>query len=247
MVQALPQRTGGFAWTRGAHGLVSGLPLRAGLGASLWWNAGLVSEAEKYDETLKSKWFSQNIDSGVSILSAQTDVQHVQHCVSTVVANCTQNSWAMRRVLHDHLGTQVGHENKIAEFGFCEGWTPLCGWLREAQVDHEVDSPSACTTLKALSKVAPAEVRGLLPVMHEVTRRIMNRPVISKATESEPLMASEVAEGLEERIVEAVAPALRTTNKPAVAILDSFMQDTGFIATQSKYTAALHNAAQICR
>jgi len=204
-------------------------------------NTGLVSEAEKYDETVKSKWFSQNIDSGVSILSAQTDVQHY---VSTVVANCTKNGWAMRRVFLDHLGTQVGHENKIAEFGFCEGWTPICDWLREAQVDHEVDWPSACTTLKALSKVAPAGVRGLLPVMHEVTRRIMNRPAISKAAESERLMASKVAEGLEERIVEAVAPALRTTNKPAVAILDSFVQGTGFIATQLRYTAALRNAAQ---
>ena len=60
----------------------------------------------------------------------------------------------------------------------------------------------------------------------------MNRPVISKAAESERLMASKVAEGLEERIVEAVAPALRTTNKPAVANLDSFVQGTGFIARQ---------------
>ena len=36
--------------------------------------SGLVSDAEKYDETVKSKWFSQNFDSDVSILSAQTDV-----------------------------------------------------------------------------------------------------------------------------------------------------------------------------
>ena len=54
--------------------------------------------------------------------------------------------------------TQVGHESNIVEFGFCQGWTPLCDWLREAQVDHEVGWPSACTTLKARSKVAPAEV-----------------------------------------------------------------------------------------
>ena len=51
---------------------------------------GLVSEAAKYDATVKSKCFSQNIDSGVSILSAQTDVQH---CASTVVATCTKYCW----------------------------------------------------------------------------------------------------------------------------------------------------------
>ena len=78
--------------------------------------------------------------------------------------------------------------------------------------------------------------------MHEVTKRIMNRLVISKASESERLMASKVAEGPKERFVEAVAPALRTTNKPAV---DSFVQGTGFIATQLQHTAALRNAAQI--
>ena len=81
--------------------------------------------------------------------------------------------------------------------------------------------------------------------MHEVTRRIMNRPVISKAAESERLIASKVAEGLEERIVEAVAAALRTTNKPGVAFMDSLVQGTGFIAAQFQYTAALRNAAQI--
>ena len=54
--------------------------------------SGLVSEAEKFDETVKSKCFSQNIDSGVSILSAQTDVQH---CVSTLVVNCTKSGWVM--------------------------------------------------------------------------------------------------------------------------------------------------------
>ena len=58
-------------------------------------------------------------------------------------------------------------------------------------------------------------------------------------------MASNVAEGLEERIVEAVAPALRTTNKPAVAVMDSFVQGTGFIATELQHTAALRNAAHI--
>ena len=46
-------------------------------------------------------------------------------------------------------------------------------------------------------------------LMHEVTRRIMNRPALSKAAESERVMASEVAEGLEERIVGVVAPVLR--------------------------------------
>ena len=51
-------------------------------------------------------------------------------------------------------------------------------------------------------------------------------------------MASKVAEGLEERIVEAVAPALRATSKPAVAFMDSFVQGTGFIATQLQHTAA---------
>ena len=124
----------------------------------------------------------------------------------------------------------------------CEGWTPLCNWLREAQVDHEVDWPSAFTSLKALRKVAPPEFRGLLPVMHEVTRRIMNRPVISKAAVSERLMAADVAEFLEERIVVAVAPALRTTSKPAVKILDSFVQCTGFIVPQLQDIAALRTA-----
>ena len=81
--------------------------------------------------------------------------------------------------------------------------------------------------------------------MHEVTKRIMNRPVISKASESERLMDSKVAEGPEERFVEAVAPALRTTNKPSVPFMDSFVQGTGFIATQLQYTAALRNVVQI--
>ena len=35
-------------------------------------------------------------------------------------------------------------------------------------------------------------------------------------------VASEVGEGIEERIVETAAPAPRTTSKPAVVILDSF-------------------------
>ena len=50
--------------------------------------SGLESEAVKYDEAMKSMWFSQNIDSGVSILSAQTDLQH---CVSTLVVICTRS------------------------------------------------------------------------------------------------------------------------------------------------------------
>ena len=81
--------------------------------------------------------------------------------------------------------------------------------------------------------------------MHDATRPIMNRPVISKASESERLMASKVAKGLEGRFVQAVAHALRTTNEPAVAFMDSFVQGTGFIATQLQYTAALRNAAHI--
>ena len=89
------------------------------------------------------------------------------------------------------------------------------------KVDQEVDWPSTCTMLKALSKVSPAEVRGLLPVMHEVTRRITNRPVISKAAESGRLM---VAEDLELRIIEAVTASLLTANNRAVAILVSFVQ-----------------------
>ena len=36
--------------------------------------SGLTSEAEKYDETVKSKWFSLTVDGGVSCLSAQTGV-----------------------------------------------------------------------------------------------------------------------------------------------------------------------------
>ena len=114
---------------------------------------GLVSDAAKYDVTVKSKFFSQHIDSGVSILSAQTDVQH---CASSVVAICTMYGWTMWRVFLGHLGTQ------FVQF-FCGRRTPLCVWLREAQVDHVVDWPSACTTLKALCKVAPAEVCGLPP------------------------------------------------------------------------------------
>ena len=54
--------------------------------------SGLVLEAEKYDETVKSKWISQNIDSGVSVLSAQTDVQH---CIPTLGVNCTKSGWVM--------------------------------------------------------------------------------------------------------------------------------------------------------
>ena len=169
---------------------------------------GLVSEAAKYDETAKSKCFSRNFDSGASFLSAQTDAQH---CVSTVVANCTKNGWAMWRIFLDHSGTQVGHESKIAEVGFCKGW---CDWLREAQVDHEVDWPSACTTLKALSKVAP-----LLPVRHEITRRIMNRPVISKAAESERLKASKVAVDLGVQCYFAQRRANRCGPDGAVAIV----------------------------
>ena len=54
--------------------------------------SGLVSEAEEYDETVKSKWFSLNVDGGVSSLSAQTDVQHY---VLTLVVNCTWSGWVM--------------------------------------------------------------------------------------------------------------------------------------------------------
>ena len=122
-----------------------------------------MSEAGKYDETVKSKKISQSVEGGVGILSAQTDVQH---CVSTLVVNCTKSGWAMWRFFPDHSGTQVGHESKIAKVGFCEGWAPLCDWLRESQVDQEVDWPSACTTLKALNKVSLADVRGLFLVMH---------------------------------------------------------------------------------
>ena len=50
---------------------------------------------------------------------------------------------------------------------------------------REVDWPSACTPLKALCKVAPARVHGRLPVMHEVTRRVVYGPALSKATVSE--------------------------------------------------------------
>ena len=74
---------------------------------------------------------------------------------------------------------------------------------------REVDWPSACTPLNALCKVAPAGVRGRFPVMHDVARRIIYRPALSKATESERVMVSKVAEGLEVRIIHTVAPALR--------------------------------------
>ena len=122
-----------------------------------------MSEAAKYDEAVKSKCVSQNIDSGVSILSAETDVQH---CVSTVVVNCAKSGWVMS-ILPRSLGNSSWSCKQIAEVGFCEGLTPLCDWLREAHVDHEVDWPSACTTLKALSKVAPAEVQRSNKTLHE--------------------------------------------------------------------------------
>ena len=101
MVQALPPRAGGSAGTWGARGLVLGLLQRAGLGLP---SGRTLDSCRKLKSTT-----SQIIDNGVSILSAQTDVQH---CVSTVVAKCTENGWATRRVFLDHLGTQVGHENK---------------------------------------------------------------------------------------------------------------------------------------
>ena len=62
---------------------------RVGLVANSWgqawgfppWNSGLVSEAAQNVETVKSKWLSLNIDSGVSILSALTAAQHLRlHC-----------------------------------------------------------------------------------------------------------------------------------------------------------------------
>ena len=79
---------------------------------------------------------------------------------------------------------------------------------------------SDASTLSAQTDVLPLlwlsakwlqqeEVSGCLTVMHDVTRRIMNRPVISNAAESERLMASKVAESLEERIIGAVAPVFR--------------------------------------
>ena len=47
------------------------------------------------------------------------------------------------------------------------------------EVDHGVDGQSAGPTLKALCKVLSVGVCGLLPEMHEVTRRVMHRLVIS--------------------------------------------------------------------
>ena len=75
------------------------------------------------------------------------------------------------------------------------------------------------------SALAPLEVRGLLPGKHVATRRIMNRPVISKAADTERLMASEVAVGLGVRIVEALTASLRTVNIPG------FVHGTDFIDT----------------
>ena len=40
----------------------------------------------------------------------------------------------MLRFFLEHSETQVGHESKIAEVDNCVRWTPLCDWLREAQV-----------------------------------------------------------------------------------------------------------------
>ena len=62
---------------------------------------------------------------------------------------------------------------------FCGGWTPFCvwlDWLREAQVDHEVDWPSACTALKRSQQGGSSGSPWTSPVMQEVTGRIMNRP-----------------------------------------------------------------------
>ena len=59
---------------------------------------------------------------------------------------------------------------------------------RGSGVDHGVDGPSAGPTLNALYKVHTVGVRGLLPEMHEVTRSVMHRPVISEAAESERLV-----------------------------------------------------------
>ena len=88
---------------------------QGGCNGSRWTRVG---NCKVRCDRLKSKCFSQNIDSGVSILSAQTDVQH---CASTVVAICTKYGWTMWRVFLGHLGTQFVqfvHANKIAEGGF---------------------------------------------------------------------------------------------------------------------------------
>ena len=79
---------------------------------------------------------------------------------------------------------------------------PLCDWLREAQVDVRLTGRQHAS-VESSQQMAPAGVRGCLSVMHEVTRRIM------EAVESARVMASKVAEGLEGRIVGAVAPVLR--------------------------------------
>ena len=73
-------------------------------------SSSALSEAGKYDKTVKSKWFSQNIESDVSTLSAQTDVQH---CVSTLVVNCTKSGWAMWRFLLDHSGTEQNRGGRL--------------------------------------------------------------------------------------------------------------------------------------
>ena len=129
---------------------------------------------------------------------------------------------------------------KILEFGFCEGWTSVCVWMREAQFDLGFDWLPACTTL-----TAPALVRGLLPVMRVVTRRIMNRPAVSKAAVSERLMAAEVAEGLEESTVEACAPVLRTTVRQLWRSWTVLYKPLASSPHIMQYTAASCNAAQI--
>ena len=68
--------------------------------------------------------------------------------------------------------------------------------------------------------------------LHEVTRRIINRPVISKAAESELLMAFKVAEDLQVRIIEVVTASVRTAHNPAVGDPGQLVHGTGFIDAQ---------------
>ena len=62
---------------------------------------------------------------------------------------------------------------------------------------------------------------------------VNNREKQETTAESERLVDSKVAEGFEDRIVEKVAFALRTTSKPAVVILYSSAQGTCLIAKQT--------------
>ena len=104
----------------------------------------------------------------------------------------------MLRVFLEHLRTQAGRVCEIAEFGclrrvdaslrlFARGTAQPC--FRLAASMHNAEGS------EALSKVAPMGACGLLPVRHEVTRRIKHYLRSQRFAISERLTAPKVAEG----------------------------------------------------